>query len=117
VNNPSVVKVVSGQNDNALYFSRSPLPFKREKDIPLPYMEHVGIYGFTRDFLQRYITLPITPLAQAESLEQLTILEHGYSIRMITTHYPPLGPNVNTPEDLEEVQRIIAQSELGKCGR
>jgi len=107
--NPSVVKVVSGKNNNALYFSRSLIPFKREKDVPLSYMEHVGIYGFTHDFLQHYITLPLTPLAEAESLEQLVILEHGYSIRMITTQYPPLGPNVNTPEDLEEVQRIMAR--------
>ena len=111
VGNPSVVKVVSDKNNNALYFSRSPIPFKREEGIPFSYMEHVGIYGFTRDFLQHYISLPTTPLAQTESLEQLTILEHGYSIRMITTHYPPLGPNVNTPEDLEEVQRIMSQSE------
>ncbi|MDR2862243.1 MAG: 3-deoxy-manno-octulosonate cytidylyltransferase [Syntrophobacterales bacterium] len=114
--NPSVVKVVADKNNNALYFSRSPIPFPRES-ASLPYMEHVGIYGFTRDFLQHYITLPPTPLSQRESLEQLVILEHGYKIRMIATHYPPLGPNVNTPEDLEEVRRIMAgqQRSTGKA--
>ena len=109
--NPNVVKVVRALNGNALYFSRSNIPFQRAAGI-LPVWEHLGVYAFTRDYLQRFITLPETPLCLAESLEQLKILEHNDPIRVIATQYPPQGPNVNAPEDLDAVRRIMANGEI-----
>lgn len=105
--NPNVVKVVRANNGRALYFSRSPIPYKRnETDCPI--WEHVGIYAFTKEFLLKMVTLPQTPLMEAESLEQLRILEHGFTMTVIPTSYPPLGPNVNTQEDIEKVREIMA---------
>lgn len=109
--NPNVVKVVRALNGNALYFSRSVIPFQRTTGI-LPMWEHLGIYAFTREYLQHFITLPETPLCLAESLEQLKILEHNDPIRVIATQYPPQGPNVNAPEDLEAVRRIMVNGEI-----
>ena len=107
-NNPNIVKVVRAQNGRALYFSRSPIPFPRNQ-AGCPVWEHLGIYAFTKEFLLKFVSLPPTPLMQTESLEQLRILEHGYSMTVIPTKYPSEGPNVNTLEDLEEVRRIFAQ--------
>lgn len=104
--NPHVVKVVRDLQGDALYFSRSLLPYPRE-GFKLPVYEHVGIYGYTRDFLFRYVELESTPLAETESLEQLRILEHGYKIRVDITKCPQLGPNVNTEEDLSRVRTIL----------
>jgi hypothetical protein len=65
-------------------------------DTECPMWEHLGIYAFTKEFLLKFVELPPTPLMQAESLEQLRILEHGYTMAVIATKYPSLGPNVNT---------------------
>ena len=70
--------------------------------------EHLGVYAFTRDFLQIFVSLAETPLSLAESLEQLKVLEHGYAMKVIPTLYPPQGPNVNAPEDLEMVRRLMS---------
>lgn len=107
VHNPNVVKVVRGLNGNALYFSRSPIPFARNAE-GLTIWEHLGVYAFTRDFLQVFVSLEETPLSLAESLEQLKVLEHGYAMKVIPTLYPPQGPNVNAPEDLETVRRLMS---------
>ncbi len=107
INNPNIVKVARALNGRALYFSRSPLPYRREAAGCKIY-EHIGIYAYKKDFLMKLITLPDTPLQQTESLEQLKILEHGYSMAVIPTKYPSEGPNVNTPEDLELVRKILA---------
>lgn len=107
--NPNVVKVVRDLRGDALYFSRSPIPYPREPLGATAY-EHVGIYGYTREFLLRYIELSATPLADTESLEQLRILEHGYKIRVAVTACPSLGPNVNTAEDLEAVREILKKA-------
>lgn len=106
--NPNIVKVVRALNGRALYFSRSPIPFRRS-DAGCAVWEHLGIYAFTKEFLLKFVKLPATPLMKTESLEQLRILEHGYSMAVIATKYPSEGPNVNTPEDLEEVRRIFAR--------
>ena len=104
--NPNVVKVVLDQAGYALYFSRSLIPFPRE-NTNVPVYEHVGIYGYTRDFLLEYVRLPMTPLAETESLEQLKILENGYRMKVSVTRCRSFGPNVNTEEDLKEVCRIL----------
>ncbi len=106
--NPNIVKVVTDQRGRALYFSRSPIPFRRN-DTGCPIWEHLGIYAFTKEFLLKFVELPPTPLMQQESLEQLRILEHGYTMVVIATKYPSLGPNVNTEEDLQTVRNIVAE--------
>lgn len=109
LSNPNIVKVVRAKNGRALYFSRAliPHPFK---STDYPVFEHVGIYAFTRDFLLKLVKLPPTPLMATESLEQLRILEYGYSMAVIQTKYRPQGPNINTPEDLEKIRRILAEN-------
>jgi len=101
--NPNVVKVVSDAAGNALYFSRSMIPFGRDT-LPVCF-KHVGLYVYRRDFLLRYSGLPVGPLEKAEKLEQLRALENGFSIRVLETEYESLG--VDTPEDLERVSKLI----------
>ncbi|MBR1673147.1 MAG: 3-deoxy-manno-octulosonate cytidylyltransferase [Fretibacterium sp.] len=104
--NPNVVKVVMSRTGDALYFSRSLIPYPRhEPSVPL--YQHIGIYGYSVDFLRLYVTLPMTPLAEAESLEQLKVLEHGYKIRVKVTACLDPGRGVDTPEDLEFVRGCL----------
>ena len=110
--NPNIVKVVRARNGHALYFSHSPIPYRR-CDTDCPIWEHLGIYAFTKEFLLKFVSLPPTPLMEAECLEQLRILEHGYTMTVIPTRYPSEGPNVNTPEDLEDVRRIYERRKNG----
>ncbi len=106
---PAVVKVVLDRNSNALYFSRSPIPFGRditpaELLTRIPVYRHIGLYVYRREFLLHYTTLPQTPLEQTEKLEQLRILEHGYPIRVaVTTHH---SIAVDTPADLERARAL-----------
>lgn len=106
--NPNIVKVVRSISGRALYFSRAPIPYPRNS-AGCSVWEHLGIYAFTKEFLLKFVALPPTPLMQTESLEQLRILEHGYSMAVIPTKYPSEGPNVNTLEDLEAVRKIFSQ--------
>lgn len=108
MSNPNIVKVVRALNGRALYFSRSLIPYPRNASCPV--YEHIGIYAYRRDFLMKLITLPQTPLQRTESLEQLKVLEHGYPMAVIKTNYPSQGPNVNTPEDIEAVRRLLGQA-------
>ena len=109
---PHVVKVVVDNNGDALYFSRSPIPFRRDTPAEGPakaghyVFKHIGLYGFRRDFLLTFAALPRTPLEQAESLEQLRALEHGFRIRTVATRYESI--EVDTPEDLERVRQLMA---------
>jgi 3-deoxy-manno-octulosonate cytidylyltransferase (CMP-KDO synthetase) len=130
--NPNLVKVVTTAVDprRALYFSRSPIPYVRSSaqptggaernphaaaertsggeaaGTPFP-LKHVGLYAYRADFLPRYAALPPTPLEQAEQLEQLRALEHGYAIAIRTVHAP--HPGIDTPEQYEAfVQRYLA---------
>lgn len=79
--NPGIVKVITDLRQDAIYFSRSPLPYYRTQTWA-PVYHHMGLYAFTYDFLMTYQKLPATPLEKAESLEQLRVLEHGYKIRV-----------------------------------
>ena len=104
--NPNAVKVVMTLDNYALYFSRSLIPYKRNKS-DLPIYEHIGIYGYSLEFLKKYVSLPSTPLSEAESLEQLKILEHGYRMRVKITASKNKSIGVDTPEDLERVKEIL----------
>lgn len=114
--NPNVVKVVLDKAQTALYFSRAPIPWWRDRmaslgvaDAPLPSpapLRHIGIYGYRAGFLRQFPTLAPSPLEAAESLEQLRVLWHG---ERIAVHVSPLtpGPGVDTPEDLERVRALL----------
>lgn len=98
-----IVKVITDLNSCALYFSRSPLPYFRSSEINYQLVyHHIGIYAFRRDFLLHYTTLPQTPLEQAESLEQLRALEHGYKIKVSLTSTRTL--EINQPKELAAAQ-------------
>ncbi len=102
---PNLVKVVRAHNGNALYFSRSPIPYPRSGGTPASYLGHLGIYAYRRDLLMRFNELPSSPLENTEKLEQLRVLQAGIDIRVLLTD--AMGPGVDTPEDLEEVRRIL----------
>jgi 3-deoxy-manno-octulosonate cytidylyltransferase (CMP-KDO synthetase) len=104
---PGVVKVVTDQAGWALYFSRSLIPYNRDgKEIDV--YEHVGLYVYRRDFLFKLAEMPETPLGDAEVLEQLKVLEHGYKIFVAETKSDRIsGLNVDTPEDLLRVEKIL----------
>jgi 3-deoxy-manno-octulosonate cytidylyltransferase (CMP-KDO synthetase) len=104
---PHVVKVVVNQQGDALYFSRSPIPFVRSQKSEVRSQEfgyrHVGLYAYRRDFLLRMAQWPPTPLEEAERLEQLRVVERGHRIRVVLVD--DSGPGVDTPEDLERLQK------------
>jgi 3-deoxy-manno-octulosonate cytidylyltransferase (CMP-KDO synthetase) len=116
--NPNVVKVVRRLDGRALYFSRLPIPYRRDAQAadvragapaPAPSMAHVGLYGYRRATLLRLAGLPPTALEQAEALEQLRALEHGIDITVVPTTHDGIG--VDTPEDLARVrQRLLARA-------
>jgi 3-deoxy-manno-octulosonate cytidylyltransferase (CMP-KDO synthetase) len=117
IGDPNVVKVVTDRAGNAIYFSRSTIPYVRRSisagEIAHPSYKHIGLYVYRRDFLLGYSDLPVGPLEQAERLEQLRALENGYPIRVVETEYESMG--VDTPEDLERVSKLFQASiELAK---
>lgn len=100
---PSVVKVITDLNNNAIYFSRSPIPYYRNNDsTPVPAYHHMGLYAFKREFLMRYKELAPTPLEKMECLEQLRVLEHGYKIKVCFTKERTL--EINTKEEYAQAQ-------------
>jgi 3-deoxy-manno-octulosonate cytidylyltransferase (CMP-KDO synthetase) len=117
IDNPNVVKVVTDLAGNAIYFSRSTIPYLRGPDPGHPEdltrFKHIGLYVYRRDFLLSYSDLPVGPLERAERLEQLRALENGYPIRVIETEYESLG--VDTPEDFDRVSKLFEVS-LSKNG-
>lgn len=103
-NEPSAVKVIVNSLGNAMYFSRSLIPYPRNAFVQPP-LKHVGMYGYQRQFLLDYAKMEPTPAELTESLEQLRALENGYTIRVITTDQRFVG--VDTPEDLDRVNEIF----------
>jgi len=105
---PNQVKVVTDVRGNALYFSRSPIPFPRDDAVKhaTEYLGHIGLYAFRMRTLRRFVTLPQSPLEQLEKLEQLRLIENGIPIRVVRTarHVP----GVDTPEDLERIRQVFA---------
>jgi len=103
--NPNAVKVVLSKNNEAVYFSRSAIPFDRNHSSPI-YYRHLGIYAYRTGFLKAFSNLAISPLEQAESLEQLRALWHGYAIAVhITPESPP--PGVDTQADLDRARQFF----------
>jgi 3-deoxy-manno-octulosonate cytidylyltransferase (CMP-KDO synthetase) len=101
---PGAVKVITDIHGNALYFSRSPIPYFRTEERHAPVYHHIGLYAFRRDFLMTYQCLEQTPLEKIEALEQLRALEHGYKIRVCLTEDKTL--EINTPEEYEQAQQF-----------
>lgn len=101
--NPNVVKVVTNVSGDALYFSRSPIPYNRDGG-PVQAFKHLGIYAYRKPFLLGYKNLPASALEKAEKLEQLRALESGYKIKTVLTDMETIG--VDTPEDLEKVKEL-----------
>ena len=108
--NPAAVKVVTDQRGYALYFSRSLMPYPRNKPEGYKVFKHVGIYAYRRDFLLKYAALEPTPLEKAESLEQLRALENGYKIKVLESDFQGIG--VDTPEDLAAVNALFEKIKL-----
>lgn len=110
--NPNVVKAVIDKEGFALYFSRSPIPYVRNKieDMQLSY-KHIGIYAYRKDFLDRYTRLNPSPLEITEGLEQLRILESGYRIMTVQTVYD--SPSVDSEEDLRKIEDLFARQDFG----
>lgn len=103
--NPNAVKVVLGEQGDALYFSRSPIPYPRDADAAT-YLKHVGVYAYRREVLASYASLAQPMIEQAEKLEQLRLLSAGFRIRVFQVE--PTGPGVDTPECLERVRALMA---------
>ncbi|HEU4671120.1 MAG TPA: 3-deoxy-manno-octulosonate cytidylyltransferase [Dyella sp.] len=112
---PNVVKLVRDARGRALYFSRAPLPWARDafaasrEALPadVPFLRHIGIYAYRAGFLHQYTGLWRTPLEQAESLEQLRVIEHGHPIAVRLTP-EPFPPGIDTESDLERAERWVA---------
>lgn len=114
---PNVVKLVRSHSGRALYFSRAPIPWPRDAfgidravlPAETPFLRHIGIYAYRASFLKRYTLLEHTALEQAESLEQLRVLEHGYPIAVRLTP-EPFPPGIDTEDDLLRVETWLAQN-------
>ena len=117
--NPNVVKVTINNQKEAIYFSRSIIPHPRDElinllkecqKIPktLTFFRHLGIYGYKRDFLQHYCQMEMGYLESVEKLEQLRVIENGYKIQMVETHYNSIG--IDTQEDYEKALEIVNQA-------
>lgn len=105
VQDPNYVKVAVDKNMNALFFSRSPIPYHRDKEISPVYYEHIGVYAFRKQALLNFTSWPITPLEAAEKIECLRYLENGVSLKMIVTEY--MGVEIDTPEDLVRAAGLL----------
>jgi 3-deoxy-manno-octulosonate cytidylyltransferase (CMP-KDO synthetase) len=107
LNNPNIAKIVLDRGGFALYFSRAPIPYLRDPRGGWPPLyRHIGLYGYRRSVLLVLASLEPTPLERAEALEQLRALEHGIRIKAVETRHESF--EVNTPEDLDQVRRLLA---------
>ncbi|MBC3759082.1 3-deoxy-manno-octulosonate cytidylyltransferase [Hyunsoonleella sp. SJ7] len=104
INNPNTVKVVIDQSNFALYFSRSPIPYPRDKEVDVKYYKHKGVYAFRKQALLDFSRLPMMTLEASEKLEQLRYLEYGKRIKMVETDVQ--GVEIDTPEDLERAKKL-----------
>lgn len=105
INSTNTVKVALSRDFKALYFSRHPIPYNRNKPKDKKSYMHIGLYCYQKSFLEKYVTMQQTPLELAESLEQLRILENGYKIQCCLVDYESIG--VDTIEDLEKIRKIL----------
>jgi 3-deoxy-D-manno-octulosonate cytidylyltransferase len=102
---PNYVKVAIDKNSNALFFSRSIIPYPRTTDIAITYYEHIGVYAFKKQALLNFTNWPMSPLEAAEKIECLRYLENGVSIKMVVTEY--MGVEIDTPEDLIKAAKLL----------
>jgi 3-deoxy-manno-octulosonate cytidylyltransferase (CMP-KDO synthetase) len=105
IDDPNFVKVAVDKNMNSLFFSRSVIPYPRDKAVPVIYYEHIGVYAFRKEALIDFTKWPVTPLEAAEKVECLRYLEHGVPLRMVVVDY--MGVEIDTPEDLIRAEKII----------
>jgi 3-deoxy-manno-octulosonate cytidylyltransferase (CMP-KDO synthetase) len=103
---PNYVKVVVDKNMNSLFFSRSIIPYPRNKDLPVSYYEHIGVYAFRKQALINFTKWPVTPLENAEKIECLRYLENGIPLRMVITNF--MGVEIDTPEDLKKAESLLS---------
>ena len=102
---PNYVKVAVDKNMNSLFFSRSIIPYPRDKNIPVTYYEHVGVYAFRKEALINFTNWSMTPLEAAEKIECLRYLENGIPLKMVITEY--MGVEIDTPEDLIKAAKLL----------
>lgn len=105
INDPNYVKVAVDRNMNSLFFSRSVVPYPRNKEIAVTYYEHIGVYAFRKQALLNFTNWPMTPLEAAEKIECLRYLEYGVPLRMVVVDY--MGVEIDTPEDLEKAESFL----------
>jgi 3-deoxy-manno-octulosonate cytidylyltransferase (CMP-KDO synthetase) len=105
INDPNYVKVAVDKNMNSLFFSRSVIPYPRDKNIAVTYYEHIGVYAFRKQALINFTNWQITPLEAAEKIECLRYLENGLPLKMVITEY--MGVEIDTPEDLERAAKLL----------
>jgi 3-deoxy-manno-octulosonate cytidylyltransferase (CMP-KDO synthetase) len=104
IKNPNTVKVITDQNNFALYFSRSPIPYPRDKDVETRYYKHKGVYAFRKQAILDFYKLPMLMLEASEKIECIRYLEYGKRIKMVETNVQ--GVEIDTPEDLERAKKI-----------
>jgi len=105
IDDPNFVKVAVDKNMNSIFFSRSVIPYPRDKEFPTTYFEHIGVYAFRKQALMNFTNWPMGPLEAAEKIECLRFLENGISLRMVVTDY--MGIEIDTPDDLERAKRLL----------
>lgn len=105
IDDPNFVKVAVDKNMNSLFFSRSVIPYPRDKDISTAYYEHIGVYAFRKQALMSFTNWPVSPLEVAEKIECLRYLENGVPLRMIIVDY--MGVEIDTPEDLDKAAALL----------
>jgi len=105
INNPNTVKVIFDNDMNAIYFSRYPLPYIRDKNIKVNYYKHIGVYGYRRNFVLEFAKTKQTVLEKAESLEQLRALENGKKIKIMISSKDL--KDVNVPADIKNVEKLL----------
>lgn len=105
IDDSNYVKVAVDLNNNALFFSRSPIPFHRDKNTNPVYYEHIGVYAFRKQALLNFTAWPVSPLEAVEKIECLRYLEHGVPLKMVVTEY--MGIEIDTPEDLERAAGLL----------
>ncbi|GAL61640.1 3-deoxy-manno-octulosonate cytidylyltransferase [Algibacter lectus] len=104
IKNPNTVKVIVDQADFALYFSRSPIPYPRDKDVGVRYFKHKGVYAFRKQAIMDFYNLPMLSLEASEKIECIRYLEYGKRIKMVETDVQ--GVEIDTPEDLERAKKL-----------
>ena len=104
INNPNTVKVITDSRDFALYFSRSPIPYPRDKSINVSYFKHKGVYAFRKQAIVDFQKLPMLSLEATEKIEAIRYLEYGKKIKMVETDSE--GIEIDTPEDLERAKKV-----------